>query len=75
MKAEERSAVTLNEKLQSLGFTTKPASGVSKKHIVDSQGRVVFTGNAGQVWEWIAEEKFPDSLFSCIDTKQPADRM
>ncbi len=43
---------SLNEVLESLGLTTKPARGMYQKHIVRA-GEIVFTGNAHAVWEWI----------------------
>lgn len=45
---------TLNEVLQSLGFTTQKTE-FGKKHIV-KQGVIVFTGDANAVWEWLREE-------------------
>lgn len=45
--------MTLNESLAARGYTTAPA-GHGKKHILRA-GVIVFTGDAGDVWEWLAE--------------------
>lgn len=48
-------APTLNEVLQSEGLSTRPATAAGKKEILNSDGQVVFTGEAYQVWEWLKE--------------------
>ena len=39
---------TTNAKLKRLGYTTKKAAGVAKKHII-KDGETVFTGNVEEV--------------------------
>lgn len=51
--------VALNELLKELGYTTEPA-GRGKKHII-KDGKTVFTGDAGSVWEWITNGKRGES--------------
>ena len=43
--------MTLNQTLAAKGLTTSPA-GNYKKHIIQG-GEIIFTGNAGEVWEWL----------------------
>lgn len=47
---------SLNDVLASLGLSTQPAPGQYAKHILDREGRVVFTGRAGEVWAWLRTE-------------------
>jgi hypothetical protein len=51
--------MSLNEQLASLGFTTAPAGGRYKKHIMKGSA-IAFTGDAGAVWEWLKESKLID---------------
>jgi hypothetical protein len=45
--------MSLNETLKSLGYYTIPVKGDwCAKHILFA-GSVVFTGDAGEVWEWL----------------------
>ena len=50
---------TLNDTLHALDLATSPATGMSRKHIL-RDGKVVFTGNAGQVWKWLRSERMAD---------------
>lgn len=43
--------LTLNETLASLGLGTRHAGGYRKHITLD--GFTVFTGDAGEVWEWL----------------------
>ena len=46
--------MTLTETLTELGYTTAPA-GHYRKHIIDADGVIVYTGRAHQVWLWLRE--------------------
>lgn len=46
---------SLNQLLKEKGYTTQPAGEHGKKHIV-KDGVTVFTGDAGQVWDWIGRD-------------------
>lgn len=58
------SAPTLNEELQSRGYTTRSGPYAGQKEIVDRSGSVVFTGRAHCVWGWL-EEVDPTSPWAC----------
>jgi len=48
--------ITLNEKLSKMGYTHKRAENHNKtgKHdILDKDEKILFTGTASQVWEWL----------------------
>jgi hypothetical protein len=50
----------LNRVLGVLGFTHKSSqqpNGLHKHDVLDADDRVVFTGNAGDVWAWLRETK------------------
>lgn len=53
--AEVVEPLTLNETLAKLGFTTRPGEHQYEKDIL-KDGKVVFTGSAGDVWDWLQEE-------------------
>ena len=44
--------MTLNEVLKSLGLSHRP-SRHGQEDNVDSVGTVLFTGSAGQTWNWL----------------------
>jgi len=44
---------TLNDTLADLGYTTRPGQRVDTKDILNDLEDVVFTGRAGEVWEWL----------------------
>lgn len=44
---------SLNEVLEQLGYSTEPA-GNGQKHIIRN-GFTLFTGRAGDVWDWLRE--------------------
>lgn len=47
-------APSLNDVLRVLGLHTEPA-GHSRKHVLDSEGNVLTTGTASDVWRWLRE--------------------
>lgn len=46
-----RTELSLNERLALLGFATSPA-GRGKKNVLHN-GEILFTGRAGEVWDWL----------------------
>lgn len=47
-------AMSLNEILNRSGFETRKAGGLYRKEVIDCRsGKVVFTGTAGEVLEWM----------------------
>lgn len=56
--------MSLNDVLAAHGYTTRPAPGNYRKHILDADGEVVFTGTAHDVWEWIGRPTPPSSSSS-----------
>ena len=42
----------LNEVLRRLGYSTQKAKGMYKKSLI-KDGEIKFTGDAGEVWEWL----------------------
>lgn len=50
---------TLNEALAARGFTTADAPGLYHKDILSGE-TVVFTGTAGDVWQWLGHHVSPE---------------
>lgn len=46
--------LTLNQTLSRLGYRTRPAGGLYRKHVLKGR-RVIFTGDAQAVWDWLKE--------------------
>jgi len=52
--------MTLLETLAALGYTTAPA-GHSRRHVIDADGVIVYTGAAHQVWAWLRDTEQIDA--------------
>lgn len=50
-----REGPSLNEVLAQLGLRTEPADGNYRKRVIDSDGEVLVTGDAADVWRWLRE--------------------
>lgn len=48
-------ADSLNGTLRKRGYTTRPSKGMYKKQIL-RRGKVLFTGDAAEVWDWLRRQ-------------------